>query len=117
MVLERDGHACVRCGRPAGPGTGPYSIQHRVARGVGGDNSLPNLILLCGSATTLCHGKVESRDNRGDRHDQAAGWRLESWQDPEREPVLIVSAGGGGIRAWLERDGGIAFEAPGEAVA
>ncbi len=109
IVLIRDGYRCARCGDPAGPGIAPYSLQHRVARGVGGDSSVQNLILLCGTAVTGCHGEVESRS---DEHDQAAGWRLESWQDPAAEGVLYVSADGSGVMAWLEADGGLSFEGP-----
>ena len=109
MVLNRDGYLCARCGKPAGPGgVGPYSIQHRVARGVSGDNSPANLLLLCGSATTGCHGAVESRM---DPHDLAAGYRLESWQNPETEPVMYASADGG-FTAWLEPNGSLSFDAP-----
>jgi len=109
LVLARDGYHCVRDGRPAGPGIGPYSIQHRKARGVGGDNSLPNLLLLCGSATTLCHGEVESRQ---DPHDLAAGYRLESWQDPAAEGVMYMERDGGDFTAWLLPDGGLSFDGP-----
>lgn len=109
-VLKRDGLQCVRCGCPAGPEAGPYSIQHRIARGVGGTNIIQNLLLLCGSATTLCHGAVESKS---DPHDLARGYRLESWQDPAAEPVMIVtSPDGGGITVWLSDDGEYLLEQP-----
>jgi hypothetical protein len=101
-VLKRDGYRCVRCGRPAGPGIGSYSIQHRVARSTGGGNTYPNLILLCGSATTGCHGDVEARHPA----DLAAGYRLESWQDPAAEPVTLHSHCYGHSRVvWLTSDG------------
>lgn len=66
VVLGRDQHCCVCCGNPARGGRGvDWSVQHRVPRGAGGTRrewiNLPsNLILLCGSATTGCHGRVES---------------------------------------------------------
>jgi hypothetical protein len=109
LVLERDSYCCCRCSRPAGPDIGSYSIQHRVARGVGGGNGVPNLLLLCGSATTLCHGEVEGRLNP---HDLAAGYRLESWQDPATEPVMLHSAHGSGITVWLLADGGYSDSPP-----
>lgn len=112
LVLVRDGYQCVRCGCPAGPEIGQYSLQHRKARGVGGDNSLPNLILLCGSATTGCHGAVEARK---DPHDLAAGYRLESWQDPAAEGVMYASEHGSGVTLWLDADGGLSPEPPGRA--
>lgn len=102
-VLKRDRLQCVRCGRPCGPKVGEYSLQHRVARGVGGDNETWNLILLCGSATTLCHGEVEAKS---DPRDLARGYRLESWQDPAAESVFIATdADGGGLTRWLSDDG------------
>ena len=76
---------------------------------MGGDNSLPNLILLCGTATTLCHGEVEGRQIR---EDLAAGYRLESWQDPAAEGVMYASEHGSGITMWLEADGGLTQDAP-----
>jgi 5-methylcytosine-specific restriction endonuclease McrA len=118
LVMCRDGYACVRCGQST---IGrPHSIQHRCARQSGGTsdlkaNSPANLILLCGSATTMCHGEVTANE---DPHDLAAGYRLESWQDPERESVLYVSEYGSGQAAWLLPDGSLAFESPfGEAAA
>ena len=115
VVLERDGYQCARCGKPAGPGIGPYSLQHRKARGVGGDSSLPNLLLLCGSALTLCHGEVESRDPLKRREDQAKGYRLESYQDPALEPVMYFERPDGpGFTAWLCDNGSLSFEPPGE---
>ena len=113
IVLERDGYRCARDGRPAGPGIGPYSIQHRIARGVGGTNALPNLLLLCGSGTTLCHGEVETK--RGD-HDRARGYWLKSHQNPRAVGVMYFERPDGpGVTAWLCDDGSLSFEAPGEA--
>lgn len=59
LVLERDNYQCQRCGAP---GT---NIHHRRPRGMGGtrrrDTNTPvNLITLCGSGTTGCHGWIES---------------------------------------------------------
>ncbi len=62
LVLERDLYSCVRCGVYTGP-FGVYSIHHRRPRGMGGTKtreSPANLLLLCGSGTTGCHGYVES---------------------------------------------------------
>lgn len=72
-VIGREGGRCFRCGKPLALWDGvewvpckPYSIHHRKPRGMGGTrdpeiNSSTNLILLCGSGTTGCHGWVESR--------------------------------------------------------
>jgi hypothetical protein len=113
-VLERDQFQCCACGKPVGiPGTW-WSIQHRVARGQGGGNSPENLVTLCGSATSPgCHRKAEDRD----RDMNGAGYWLHSWESPALVPVMLHSAGGSGITAWLTADGGYAFEAPAGAVA
>lgn len=64
QVRTRDFFACARCG--AGGESGwPLTTQHRVARGMGGSreawiNQPANLITLCGSGTTGCHGWVEA---------------------------------------------------------
>lgn len=75
LVRERDDDCCVRCGRP-----GPLTTQHRVARGMGGTrrpwiNSPENLITLCGSGTTGCHGQVEASPHEAVIY----GWRVPSW--------------------------------------
>jgi hypothetical protein len=111
IVLNRDQYRCVRCGKAAGPGgVGPYSLQHRKARGVGGTNDLANLIVLCGSSTSPggCHALAESRD----REAQAQGYWLESWQDPGAEGVMYASEHGSGITLWLAPDGGLLHEPP-----
>lgn len=107
MVLVRDNWQCVACGKPAGGAFTSWSIQHRIARGQGGTNDLSNLIVLCGSATTGCHGKCEARD----REMQARGYWLESWQNPAAEPVM-VAAQDGGATVWLSDDGEYLLEAP-----
>lgn len=77
VVVREDGQ-CFRCGKqvavyepetyhdlPVVKPVAEFSIHHRKPRGMGGSNSLdinifPNLILLCGTGTTGCHGWVES---------------------------------------------------------
>lgn len=71
LVWERDKGSCQRCGRGlsrADRGMS-WSVHHRRPRGMGGSRdawvNLPaNLIVLCGSGVTGCHGWVES--NRGE---------------------------------------------------
>ena len=87
-VLKRDDGKCVRCGAiVADPDTGvpflQYSLQHRRPRGMGGSkdpvtNSLENLIVLCGSAVTGCHGAVEVNRESGRRF----GYAVPQWRDP-----------------------------------
>lgn len=89
MVLARDNHACVSCGRSIHTSLG-YSIQHRIPRGMGGSKHDPrinlpsNLITLCGSATTGCHGWAES--SRNDAREQ--GYLLYRLSEPAKVAVL-----------------------------
>lgn len=109
IVLERDQYQCCACGKPAGmPGTW-WSIQHRVARGVGGGNGLENLVTLCGSATSAgCHRLCEDRD--AEMH--ARGYWLRSGEDPLLVPVMLFSEHGSGVTAWPTADGRWITEAP-----
>lgn len=70
-VLSRDGQACARCGKTLVGQRGlDWSIHHRVPRGMGGTkrkdvNSAANLIALCGSGVTGCHGWIEQNRAEG----------------------------------------------------
>lgn len=98
-VLKRDGYACVRCGQPITGERGmDWSIQHRRPRGSGGSrdpriNRPANLIVLCGSAVTLCHGAVES--NRAAA--RAYGYLVSQHTPvtPAEVPVLVTTDPGG----------------------
>ena len=107
LVLERDGWACVCCGRSV---LGQrYSLQHRKRRSQGGPNSPVNLITVLGDGTAGCHARI---DSRSDPHDEAKGYTVRSHDDPALIPVMIFSEHGDGVTAWLTDDGGFAFEAP-----
>lgn len=107
MVLNRDGWACVCCGRSI---IGQrYSLQHRKRRSQGGTNSPSNLVTVLGDGTTGCHARI---DSRSDPHDEAKGYTVRSHDDPALIPVMVFSEHGGGVTAWLTEDGGFAFEAP-----
>jgi 5-methylcytosine-specific restriction protein A len=105
LVLARDGFACAGCGKSI---VGrPYSLQHRVARGMGGTSradagSPVNLIVLCGSATSPggCHLLAEQRDPWA--HER--GLWLNSWEDPAVVPVMIATALLP-VPMWLTADG------------
>ena len=83
-VLARDDHTCQRCGRYLVHQ--PYSLQHRRPRGMGGaadPHTMANLVVLCGTATTGCHGDVESHRSRATRD----GWLVPAGVSPEEWPV------------------------------
>lgn len=74
MVWERDRGTCAVCGEPIIGSRGlSWSVHHRMARKRGGSvrpfiNLPGNLLLLHGTGTEGCHGRVESnglwaRDN------------------------------------------------------
>jgi hypothetical protein len=86
-VYDRAGFRCEVCGAA---GAYTYSLHHRRPRGMGGSRAEdtdqpPNLLLICGSGTTGCHGRIESyRENARD-----LGLLLRPWQDPAETPVLV----------------------------
>lgn len=92
-IIARDQGCCVACGTMvADPDTGDpwrqYSIQHRSARGMGGTkssaaNEPANLLLMCGTGTTGCHGRAEHNPAWAAEN----GYRVGSWDDPETIPV------------------------------
>lgn len=99
IVYARSGGRCELCGRSAYGG----SVHHRRARGMGGTKSkwvnLPaNLLVVCGSGTSGCHGKIESYREMGYR----AGWLLRWGEEPEHA-AFVDSSG----RWWrLDNEGG-----------
>lgn len=83
-VDERDGYACIRCGVSlfAVPG----SRHHRKRRRVGG-HAPSNLVLLCGSGTTGCHGWAHGNP----REARICGLIVPTWiEDPAAVPVLTL---------------------------
>lgn len=53
---KRLGRPCRLCGAPA------TNLHHIVPRSQGGDDVEANLVEVCGSGTTGCHGRIEARD-------------------------------------------------------
>ena len=89
LVWSRDRGCCVRCGAALVGARGlSWSVHHRRPRSMGG-SKLPwvdkpgNLILLCGSGTTGCHGYVESHRAFG----RASGFLVSA--NGQRKPVEV----------------------------
>ena len=66
----------------------PASIHHRKPRKMGGTrrpdiNFLPNLVLLCGTGTTGCHGWIEANRKAA----KATGWLVPDWEAHETVPL------------------------------
>ena len=78
-VYARD-RRCVRCG-----GEG-WHVHHRKLRSQGGEDALPNLVLLC----QRCHELVHSRRVEVG---EPGGFIVPSWQDPSEVPVLYHRRG------------------------
>jgi hypothetical protein len=97
LVLQRDNNSCARCGHVL---TGWMSIHHRLPGQMGGrrsGNGPQNLLALCGSGVTGCHGWIES--NRTEAYD--LGYLVRSGEDPVAVPVLHALYG----RVFLAEDG------------
>ena len=91
-VLERDHWSCIVCNEAiVGDRGTDWSIGHRIPRGMGGTkdpriNLSSNLLTLCGSGTTGCHGATEG-PLRAMAYTE--GWLLPRSADPRAVPVLI----------------------------
>lgn len=102
-IYQREDQACGWCGKWAQGG----SIQHRVARGMGGTRrkvTLADGVLLCGSGTTGCHGLVESEPAKAETY----GYRLRQGCEAHRMPIFIHLMGW----VYLTVDGGYAPARP-----
>lgn len=85
LALARDGVTCVRCGRSVEGRQA--SLHHRKLRG----RKVPpreydlaeNLVLLCGSGTSGCHGWAHHNRREAAR----TGWVVWSWDDPAAIPI------------------------------
>lgn len=106
-VAERAGYSCEACGLilyAAGiqTWTSPHSFHHRRPRGMGGSsdpatNSPANLLLLCGTGTTGCHGLIEARRSWA----LEAGYLVPQGQDPAAVPVVVAP----NLLVLLDHDG------------
>lgn len=100
VVTARAQGRCERCGASSSQF---WSVHHRRPRGMGGSkrpevNGPANLILLCGSGTTGCHGWVEA--NRAEAYN--LGLLVRSGMNPGDVPVELRHG-----RVLLLADGGM----------
>ena len=102
-VDRRDEYACVRCGHSLAVSSG--SRHHRQRRAVGGHH-VANLVLLCGSGSTLCHGWVHANPAAA----RAAGWIVATWvKDPGDVPVQKWTGQEFGLQWCRLDDDGLAW--------
>lgn len=107
-ITERDQGRCALCGGFVSGSRGyDWSVHHRRPRGMGGSrksdiNNHANLILLDGSGTTGCHGRVESLRDAAIELGYLV--RLNSVERPEDIPILHKAHGGW---VFLTADGGV----------
>lgn len=105
-VMRRDYWCCARCGRDVT--SSPYSVHHRKPRGAGGTQDarsidLRNLVLLCGSGVSGCHGHIES--HRAEAYETR--WLLRSYYDlpqpilrPDGARLLLTAEGARITQTW-----------------
>lgn len=91
-VDTRDMQCCVRCGLSLHVSHG--SRHHRQSRRFG-DHSAANLVLLCGSGTTGCHGWVHAHPALS----REIGLIVPSWADPKSVPLYL-----GHLRRWAQHN-------------
>ena len=101
LVMSRSAFHCERCGKRLGEGE-HVSVHHRTPRGMGGShderlNLMSNLMALCGSGTTGCHGWIEH--NREEARQN--GWLVSRGTDASTIPALVR-----GVLVYLNNEGG-----------
>lgn len=114
-VWGRAGGRCEVCGAALAGPVG-FSLHHRLPRRMGGStrlelNTPANLILVCGSGTTGCHGRIES--NREQAYTD--GLLLHDGQNPAEVPVMLAdpySQTQWPRVVWLTEDGTYTEEPP-----
>lgn len=86
VVLARDNEQCVRCFVRGS------NIHHRQMRSQADKLSVhwpSNLIVLCGSGTTGCHGYIHANPEEA----YLKGWLVKSYDVPHMKPVLYFAGG------------------------
>ena len=100
LVLERDGYACVCCGKSV---IGQrYSLGHRLRASHGGKPVPSNLLTFLGLGGEQHHGRIDRRD---DPEDENRGLTVRSWQDPAQVPVTVIRPDGSRFTGFAWDDG------------
>lgn len=94
-LYERSGRICEVCGAARAT-----NAQHRKNRSQGGDWSLSNLLDVCGSGTTGCHGYIHANPSES----YASGWSVRQSMNPRDMPAFLRTPYGYGY-VWLHNDG------------
>ena len=105
-ALERDGKNCRRCYRNLEGQMA--SLHHRKLKGRKVPKSewdlVENIVLLCGSGTTGCHGWAHHNRPEAER----TGWIVPSWENPASVPMVTLN----GQTLWFDTKGGQSQELP-----
>jgi hypothetical protein len=86
-AVDRDGPTCRRCHRNLVDI--PASKHHRKKRRFLDADRVANIVILCGTGTTGCHGWCHSEPAAA--HD--AGWVCWSWETPAERPLHDLYGG------------------------
>lgn len=81
-LRDRANDCCELCGLVFA-----NNAHHRKNRSQSGQDTLSNLLLLCGSGTTGCHGYVTEHPAVSYEH----GWSVRSTAEPAQVPVFYRS--------------------------
>lgn len=94
ILYERSGHVCEMCGRARAT-----NAHHRRNRSQGGRWSPENLLHVCGTGATKCHGLITCNPAIA----KERGWSVSAYADPAETPVWLAN------RGWhlLKADGSI----------
>lgn len=93
VCLIRDGYRCFRCGTPVTSGE-TFNCHHRLFAGRGGQDTLDNRLIVCGSGNTSgCHGWIHG--NSGEAAGDGNGWAISQFdtRPPVRVPARHWEAG------------------------
>lgn len=105
QVHERDCGSCTAC---LAAGT---DVHHRVRRDCG-TSADPVIAFGLANATLLCRPCHRKAHDVANPEMTARGYRLEGWQSPEAEPLMLFSYGPSGVTIWLTPAGEYATVPP-----